>query len=101
MDFETRESYEFSVMASDGWHNDTTSVRINLININDWDPRFRHPEYAFYVSRENMVSGHKVGEVEVHDGDKGDHLRLDIMGAFRVFRETGDAVEFLFSKMKY
>ena len=101
VDFETRESYEFSVMASDGWYNDTTRVRINLININDWDPRFRHPEYAFYVSRENMVSGHKVGEVEVHDGDKGDHLRLDIMGAFsRVFRVTPKG-ELLIRDMNY
>ena len=74
VDFETRESYEFSVMASDGWHNDTTRVRINLININDWDPRFRHPEYAFYVSRENMVSGHKVGEVEVHFRVEGEEV---------------------------
>ena len=101
VDFETRESYEFSVTASDGWHNDTTRVRIRLININDWDPRFRHPEYAFYVSRENMVSGHKVGEVEVHDGDKGDHLRLDIMGAFsRVFRVTSRG-ELLIRDMNY
>ena len=101
VDFETRESYEFSVTASDGWHNDTTRVRIKLININDWDPRFRHPEYAFYVSRENMVSGHKVGEVEAHDGDKGDHLRLDIMGAFaRVFRITARG-ELLIRDMSY
>ena len=39
VDFEAEESYSFTVTASDGWHNDTASVRIQLININDWDPR--------------------------------------------------------------
>ena len=86
VDYETVESYSFSVTASDGWYNDTANVRIALININDWDPRFKHPEYAFYVGKENIRRGYKVGEVQVFDGDKGDHVSLDIRGAFaRVF----------------
>ena len=39
VDYEQQESYQFSVTASDGWYNDTARVKINLININDWDPR--------------------------------------------------------------
>ena len=39
VDYETIESYSFSVTATDGWYNDTARVKINLININDWDPR--------------------------------------------------------------
>ena len=74
---------------TDGRENDTTTVNITVLNINDWDPRFRYPQYEFYVSRKNMVRGHKVGEVEVFDGDKGDKISLDIRGAFaRVFGIT-------------
>ena len=89
VDFENVESYSFIVTASDGWYNDTATVNISLININDWDPRFRYPQYEFYVSKKNMVRGHKVGEVEVFDGDKGDRISLDIRGAYaRVFGIT-------------
>ena len=89
VDYENREDYSFTVTATDGWYNDSATVNISLININDWDPRFRFPQYEFYVGRKNMVRGHKVGEVEVFDGDKGDRISLDIRGAYaRVFGIT-------------
>ena len=42
-----------------------------------------------------MRSGYRVGRVQVHDGDKGDQLRLEVMGGLaRVFRVTsaGDII---------
>ena len=89
VDYENREDYSFTVTATDGWYNDSATVNISLININDWDPRFRFPQYEFYVGRKNMVRGHVVGEVEVFDGDKGDRISLEIRGAYaRVFGIT-------------
>ena len=89
--------------ASDGWHNDTAQVRVGLININDWDPRFRFPQYEFYVSP-GAGPGHtvrlanwdthtsaplQVGRVHVYDGDSGDCVTLQLRGAFaRVFSVT-------------
>jgi len=95
MDFETTEGYSFRVIVTDGWHNDSARVNISVININDWDPRFRYPQYEFFVSEEQTRAGHKVGTVHVYDGDKGDKITLDIRGAFaRVFGITskGDIV---------
>ena len=95
MDYETVESYSFRVIANDGWHNDSARVNISVININDWDPRFRYPQYEFFVSEDQTRTGHKVGTVHVFDGDKGDKITLDIRGAFaRVFGITsrGDIV---------
>ena len=43
--------FRFSVVASDGWYNDTAQVLIQLININDWDPKFRYTDYSFYVGK--------------------------------------------------
>ena len=66
-----------------------------MLNINDWDPRFKYPQYEFYVSSKDAVVGHIVGNLEVHDGDKGDKVSLEIKGPFaRVFsiNEKGQLV---------
>ncbi len=58
-----------------------------MVNINDWDPRFKYPQYEFFVSSADAVPGARVGVLEVHDGDRGDEVVLDIKGAdARIFR---------------
>ena len=53
---------------------------LSVINVNDWDPRFKYPEYEFYVNAANTDVGHIVGVVEVFDGDVGDVVSLDLIG---------------------
>ena len=86
-DFEAVEGYSFDVVATDGRRNDTAAVNVTLLNINDWDPRFKYPQYEFYVSAEDAFEGFVVGTLEAHDGDKGDKVTLDIKGPnARVFK---------------
>ena len=60
--------------------NDTATLKVKVLNINDWDPRFRYPEYEFYVSSSTLRPGDSVGTVEVADGDLGDVITLSVMG---------------------
>ena len=57
VDFEVREQYNFSVFISDGRRNDTANIEITLLNINDWDPRFKYPQYEFFVKAEDFYKG--------------------------------------------
>lgn len=87
LDFEQTEKYSFLVTATDGRRNDTAKVNVTLININDWDPRFKYPQYEFFVSGQDAFDGFVIGVLEVHDGDKGDDVALDIKGPHaRVFK---------------
>ena len=38
----------------------TALVNITVLNINDWDPRFRYPQYEFFVPVVSADQGHKV-----------------------------------------
>ncbi len=87
VDFETQERYEFVVHATDGRRNDSAAVNVSLININDWAPKFTYPQYEFFVAAEDTYNGFKIGKLEVHDGDKGEKVSLEITGPHaRVFR---------------
>lgn len=52
---------------------------MSVLNVNDWDPRFRFPQYEFVMVGPPEV-GALVGTVEVADGDKGDRIHLDLRG---------------------
>ena len=53
----------------------------------DWDPRFKYPQYEWEVSPEDRFEGFKIGVLEVHDGDKGDSVSMDVRGSHaRAFR---------------
>jgi len=95
VDFEVREQYNFSVFISDGRRNDSANIEITLLNINDWDPRFKYPQYEFSVNAEEAFKGHLVGKLEVHDGDTGDSVSLYLRGPYaRIFKiaTNGDLV---------
>ena len=80
LDFETRTEFVFRVAVSLGRQRDRAEVRVTVINVNDWNPAFRHPEYQFHVSEAEAVDGHRVGVVEVTDGDLGDRVSLELRG---------------------
>merc|ERR1719474_129007 len=71
LDYESRQNYSFHVMVSNARQQALCLVSISVINVNDWDPRFKYPEYDFYVTSSNTDVGHIVGVVEVFDGDVG------------------------------
>ena len=58
---------------------DTANVSIIVLNVNDWDPRFRYPSFDFTASS-SARSGDVVGRLTVYDGDRGDRVSLGLMG---------------------
>ncbi|KAK3854569.1 hypothetical protein Pcinc_038963 [Petrolisthes cinctipes] len=80
LDFETQQEYNLNVYVSDGVFNDTASLKVQVLNVNDWDPRFKFPQYEFYVGSDTVRPGDAVGNVDVADGDRGDHITLTVMG---------------------
>ena len=80
---------------TDGRRNDSAKVNVTLLNINDWDPRFKYPQYEFHIEEGDVFNGFVVGRLDVHDGDKGDKITLELKGPFaRVFdiNNRGDLV---------
>ena len=90
LDYETKQEYSFRVVVTDGRENDTTTVNITVLNINDWDPRFRYPQYEFFVSSEDAKAGQEVGALEVFDGDKDDRISLEISGNDSDYNDEND-----------
>lgn len=60
----------------------TALVDISVLNVNEWDPRFRYPQYEFFVPMDEMRHGGSVGRVEAADGDRGDRVTLELRGSF-------------------
>ncbi|CAG4976814.1 unnamed protein product [Parnassius apollo] len=89
LDYETTDSYNYQVMVTDGVSNDTATVNITVLNVNEWEPRFRFPHYEFQLDTDAMededsdvaASGlGAVGRLEVHDGDRADSVSLTLRG---------------------
>lgn len=66
------------------FQNDSSVVNVSVVNVNDWEPRFRYPQYEFFVSPsgtdDTSPLGQLVGRVEAADGDKGDSVSLSLTG---------------------
>ncbi|XP_046974937.1 protocadherin-like wing polarity protein stan isoform X2 [Vanessa cardui] len=75
LDYEVEDSYRYQVMVTDGETNDTASVEISVQNVNEWEPRFRHAQYEFEARGAGAL-----GRLLVHDGDRGDAVRLSLAG---------------------
>ncbi|XP_069959910.1 protocadherin-16-like isoform X1 [Cherax quadricarinatus] len=80
LDYETKQEYDLKVYVMDGEFNDTATLKVQVLNVNDWDPRFRYPQYEFFVSSTTLRPGDAIGNVEVADGDRGDQITLTVMG---------------------
>ena len=80
LDYESQQLYNIEIIVSDGQYNDTAKLVVSVLNVNDWDPRFRFPQYEFYITSDEMVEGSFLGAVEVADGDIGDRIELTLMG---------------------
>ncbi|XP_067207399.1 protocadherin beta-14 [Linepithema humile] len=93
LDYELQDQHYFQVHVTDGYNNDTSHVNISVENVNEWGPRFRYSEYILHAhsAREGSI----IGRLEVADGDKGDKVRISLIGQdsryFEV-RDNGDLV---------
>ncbi|KAH9642949.1 hypothetical protein HF086_006673 [Spodoptera exigua] len=83
LDYETADSYQYQVMVTDGVSNDTASINITVLNVNEWEPRFRYPQYEFRVEEDPQddVELLPVGKLDVFDGDKRDTVTLSLRGS--------------------
>ena len=53
LDYEKITRHSFYVMASDGISNATCQVVVEVLNVNDWEPRFKQPYYRFVLPQMN------------------------------------------------
>lgn len=83
LDYETKDSYHYQVMLTDGVTNDTASVNISVMNVNEWEPRFKYPQYEFRVEEEATDDTEllPIGKLDVFDGDKLDTVTLTLRGS--------------------
>ncbi|XP_061708283.1 protocadherin beta-16 isoform X1 [Cydia pomonella] len=82
LDYETTPEYYYQVMVTDGIFNDTASINITLLNVNEWEPRFKYPQYEFRVEAAEGAGGLlAVGRLDVFDGDAGDNVTLTLRGS--------------------
>ncbi|XP_033220193.1 protocadherin Fat 4 isoform X2 [Belonocnema kinseyi] len=93
LDYEKRIQHSFLVHVTDGHHNDTARVNISIEDVNEWEPRFRHPRYEFHAR--TMREGSIVGRLEAADGDRGDRVSLALRGpdarSFEI-RDNGELI---------
>ncbi|XP_043285422.1 protocadherin-like wing polarity protein stan [Venturia canescens] len=78
LDYERRIQHSFLVHVTDGKHNHTARVNISVEDVNEWEPRFRHPRYEFHAR--TLRDGSIVGRLEAADGDRGDRVSLSLRG---------------------
>ena len=85
LDYEKAIRHVFRVLASDGVSNATCQVIIDVVNVNEWDPRFRQPYYKFrFPTRDVMnISGPMaLGKIEAADGDRGENINFNLRGQY-------------------
>ncbi|XP_036229621.1 protocadherin Fat 1 isoform X2 [Bactrocera oleae] len=88
LDYEKITKHDFQVMATDGLTNITADITMEVIDVNDWEPRFRETHYEFVIPNSSIHSpsesfeGVMVGKVEAADGDRNDKLELSLKGQY-------------------
>ncbi|KAG8041646.1 hypothetical protein G9C98_002939 [Cotesia typhae] len=69
--------------------NDSARVHVSVEDINEWEPRFRHPRYEFHTRTL------REGSIVAADGDRGDKVTLSLRGpdarSFHI-RENGELI---------
>ncbi|XP_063986615.1 protocadherin Fat 4 isoform X2 [Diachasmimorpha longicaudata] len=93
LDYEKKILHSFLVHVSDGINNDTARVNVSVQDVNEWEPRFRHPRYEFHAR--TLRVGSIVGRLEAADGDRGDRVSLSLRGPdARLFeiRDNGELI---------
>ncbi|XP_043251458.1 protocadherin-like wing polarity protein stan [Colletes gigas] len=93
LDYERRIQHSFLVCVTDGHHNDTSRVNVSVEDVNEWEPRFRHPRYEFHAA--TLKEGSIVGKLEAADGDRDDKISLSLRGPDARYFEIRDNGELI------
>ncbi|KAG7199209.1 hypothetical protein KM043_018080 [Ampulex compressa] len=99
LDYERRMQHGFLVLVSDGHHNDTSRVNVSVEDVNEWEPRFRHPRYEFHAR--NLKEGFVIGKLEAADGDRNDKISLSLRGPDARFFEIRDNGDLMIRSMSH
>lgn len=86
LDFENSTKHVFQVLATDGSANATAEVVIDVLDVNDWEPRFRQTTYDFSIPKD--IDGAQpvpLGKLDAADGDRNDKVQIDIRGSYADF----------------
>lgn len=83
LDYENATKHVFQVMGSDGVTNATTEVIIEVLDVNDWEPRFRQTNYEFNIPKlKDFTEPLPLGRLEAADGDRDDRVNISIRGPY-------------------
>ncbi|XP_055639240.1 protocadherin Fat 2 [Toxorhynchites rutilus septentrionalis] len=81
LDYESKHLHAFTVEINDGINKSYVEMRIEVSDVNDWEPRFRKPRYGFrIVNNGNMTLPAMIGIVEAADGDINDRITYTLLG---------------------
>ena len=83
LDFETTQRYEFTLRCIDtGGLQDTATVTVNVLPVNDIPPVFEVTEYSFTASRLSPLGNERVGQVTATDADLvvGNSIAYSLIG---------------------
>ncbi|UJR09245.1 hypothetical protein I4U23_013491 [Adineta vaga] len=78
-DYEVKREYQFQVRANDHGQPSLESfvtVRINIININEYSPQFEYDHYEFLINENETIKF--VGQVKAYDRDIGDAINYSL-----------------------
>ncbi|KAK9508052.1 hypothetical protein O3M35_007799 [Rhynocoris fuscipes] len=97
LDYEKTPELTFNIVAYDSGVpqlSSTAYVTVNVVNINDMDPKFTQSEYTFTVE-ENTSPGKIIGKVEANDDDEGHAGRVSYSlsqpsNEFKIDENTGE-----------
>lgn len=80
LDFETKPTHKFTVELNDGSNREYAEVLVEVLDVNDWEPRFRKPHYTFKIRNRNFSTPLALGKVEAADGDVRDKITYSLRG---------------------
>lgn len=77
-----RQNTRFQVLASDNVANATAEVIIDVLDVNDWEPRFRQHNYDFVIPKAvDLTQPFPLGKLIAADGDRHDKVHIDLRGS--------------------
>lgn len=83
LDYENQTKHVFHVFGTDGTSNATAEVIIDVLDINDWEPRFRQTNYDFTIPKAvDSTQPFPLGKLEAADGDRFDKVNIDLRGSY-------------------
>lgn len=83
LDYENQTKHIFQVLGTDGASNATAEVVIDVLDVNDWEPRFRETTYDFSIPKTvDTARPFPLGKLEAADGDRYDKINIDLTGSY-------------------